>query len=310
MIAVYAPATVSNVGCGFDVLGFALEEPGDVVMATRSELPGVEIGAIEGDGGRLPRDAARNTAGAAAQSLLTRLGTLQGVTLTVHKGMPLASGIGCSGACAVAAFVAVNELFGRPASMDVLLECAMAGEIAGCGAAHPDNVGPSLYGGFVLARCAQPPDLVHLPVPDGLSCALLHPHVELETKAARAVLGESVLLADAVQQWGNVGALVAALFRADLSLLARAIDDRIAEPKRAALVPGLEAVKRAAAANGAIGCSLSGAGPSMFAIGAGRDATETVGNAMREAYRRATGVDADLWISPVGARGARLVTAE
>jgi homoserine kinase len=155
----------------------------------------------------------------------------------------------------------------------------------------------------------MPPDLVHLPVPDGLSCALLHPHVELETKAARAVLGNAVALRDAVQQWGNVGALVAALFRGDLSLLGRAIDDRVAEPKRAALVPGLAAVKRAAAECGAIGSGLSGAGPSMFALCADRDAAHTVGAAMLDAYRAATAVDGDLWVSRVGAAGARVVTS-
>ena len=212
MIAAFAPATVSNVGCGFDVLGFALDAPGDVVVAAARDGTGVEIVAIDGDSGRLPRDWARNTAGAAAHALLARLGTRQGISLTIHKGMPLASGIGSSGASAVAAVVAVNELLGRPAAMDVLFACAMEGEVAGCGAAHPDNVGPSLYGGFILARSADPPDLIHLPVPDGLSCALLHPHFEVETGAARAMLGDTVPIGAAVRQWGNVGALVAGLF--------------------------------------------------------------------------------------------------
>ncbi len=182
---------------------------------------GVDIVAIDGDSGRLPRDWARNTAGAAAHALLTRLGTLQGISLTIHKGMPLASGIGSSGASAVAAVVAVNELLGRPAGMEVLFACAMAGEVAGCGAAHPDNVAPSLYGGFILARSAEPPDLIRLPVPDGLSCALLHPHFEVDTGAARAMLGDTVALGAAVRQWGNMGALVAGLFRNDLRCWSR-----------------------------------------------------------------------------------------
>ena len=152
MIAVFAPATVSNVACGFDVLGFALDTPGDVVMAESSTTLGVEIAEIEGDGGKLSTVPERNTAGAAALALIDRLGASRGIRLRVHKGIPLASGVGSSGASAVAAVVAVNELLGRPAPLDVLLECAMQGEIAGCGAAHPDNVAPSLYGGFVLAR--------------------------------------------------------------------------------------------------------------------------------------------------------------
>jgi homoserine kinase len=315
VIAAFAPATVSNVGCGFDVLGFALDAPGDVVAASALDRRGVEILEIKGDGGRLPRDPVRNTAGAAAQALLLRLGTLQGIGLTIHKGMPLASGIGSSGASAVAAVVAVNELLGRPAPLDVLLTCAMEGEVAGCGAAHPDNVAPALYGGFILARpstplgagTASPPDLVPLPIPDGLSCALLHPHVEVKTADARAILGETVALRDAVRQWANVGALVAGLYEKDLSLVSRALEDYIAEPKRAPLVPGLHAVKDAARATGALGCSLSGAGPSMFALAASRAAAEAAGAAMRDAYRATTGGDADLWISPVGARGAHVV---
>jgi homoserine kinase len=309
VIAAFAPATVSNVGCGFDILGFALEEPGDIVLAAPLDHAGVEIAAIDGDGGRLPRDPARNTAGAAAQALLTRLGSVHGVSLTIKKGMPLASGIGSSGASAVAAVVAVNELFGRPAPMNVLLACAMEGEIAGCGAAHPDNVGPSLLGGFLLARSADPPDLVRLPVPDGLSCALLHPHLEVKTAHARALLGDSVPLSAAVRQWGNVGGLVAGLFLNDLALVARSIEDHIAEPKRAALVPGLEEVKRAARQADALGCSLSGAGPSIFALCGSLQDAHRAGVLMREAYGAATGAGADLWVSPVGARGAHVVTA-
>jgi len=307
VIAAFAPATVSNVACGFDVLGFALDAPGDVVVAEVREGTGVDIVAIDGDSGRLPRDWARNTAGAAVHALLTRLGTRQGIGLTIHKGMPLASGIGSSGASAVAAVVAVNELLGRPVGIDVLLACAMAGEIAGCGAAHPDNVGPSLYGGFILARSAEPPDLVRLPVPDGLSCALLHPHLEVETGAARAMLGDTVPLGAAVRQWGNMGALVAGLFRNDLALIGRALEDHVAEPKRAPLVPGLAQIKAAAIGAGALGCSLSGAGPSMFALSPSLDGARSVGEAMRAAYVATSSGEADLWISPVGAPGARIV---
>jgi homoserine kinase len=309
MIAAFAPATVSNVGCGFDVLGFALDAPGDVVTAEVREAPGVEIAAIEGDGGRLTRDPERNTAGGAVRALIDRLGAVRGVRLTIHKGIPLASGIGSSGASAVAAVVAANELLGRPASREVLLECAMAGEIAGCGSAHPDNVAPALYGGFVLARTATPPDVVRLPVPEGLACAVLHPRLEIQTGDARALLGDSVPLRDAVRQWGNVGALVAGLFLNDLQLVARSLEDHVAEPKRAHLVPAFAVVKQAAAAAGALGCSLSGSGPSLFALAASTDRAELVGQAMRDAFVAATGLKADVWTSPVGRQGARIVTS-
>ena len=307
MIAAFAPATVSNVACGFDVLGFALDTPGDVVVAEAVAAEGVEIGAIDGDQGRLSRDPSRNTAGTAVQALLARLGAARGIRLTIHKGIPLASGVGSSGASAVAAVVAVNELLGRPAPLEVLLECAMLGEVAGCGAAHPDNVAPALFGGFVLVRTPRPPDVVRLPVPDGLSCAVLHPHLEVETAVARALLGETVPLGDAIRQWGNVGALVAGLFLSDLPLVGRTLEDRVAEPKRAPLVPGFTAVKAAAVANGALGCSLSGSGPSIFALCASLERAEGVGEAMREAFVAIAKVDADLWVSRVGGRGARIV---
>jgi homoserine kinase len=308
MIGAFAPATVSNVACGFDVLGFALDEPGDLVIAGPSDAPGVTIVDIVGDRGRLPRDARRNTAGAAVSALLSHLQTTRGVALTVHKGIPLESGIGSSGASAVAAVVAVNELLGRPVGTDVLLACAMAGEQAGCGAAHPDNVAPALLGGFVLARNITPPDVVRLPVPDGLACALLHPHLTVHTGTARALLGETVPLATAIRQWANLGALVAALFTEDHALLARSLDDGVAEPKRAGLVPGFYAVKDAAISAGALGCSLSGSGPSMFALASSLETARVVGEAMQATFARHSDAGSDLYVSPVGHAGARVVT--
>jgi homoserine kinase len=307
MIAVYAPGSVSNVGCGFDVLGFALDEPGDIVIAAPRDEPGVAIAAIHGDGGRLTTDPARNTASAAALALLRRLETIRGVSLTIHKGLPLASGVGSSGASAVAAVVAVNELLGRPATTGLLLECAMEGEQAGCGAIHPDNVSPSLFGGFVLARSAEPPDIVRLPVPEGLACAVLHPHIEIETGAARRLLGDQVPLASATRQWANVGALVAALYTNDLALLSRSLIDHVAEPKRVSLVPGFHDVKSAAIRAGALGCSLSGSGPSVFALTRSLDAAWEAGAAMQTAFSGVTGGGCDLWVSPVSRQGARVV---
>lgn len=308
MITVFAPGSVSNVACGFDVLGFALDEPGDIVTAAPQNEIGVSIAAIHGDGGRLPLDPRRNTASAAVMALLHRLETTRGVTLTIHKGLPLASGVGSSGASAVAAVVATNELLGRPASMDLLLECAMAGEQAGCGAIHPDNVSPTLFGGFVLARSAQPPDIVRLPVPPGLACAVLHPRIEIQTGAARKLLGDQVLLKDATRQWANVGGLVAALYSNDLALLSRSLVDSIAEPKRASLVPGFAEVKAAAISAGALGCSLSGSGPSIFALAASLEIAQAAGAAMQAAFDRASNAGADLWVCPVGRQGARIVS--
>jgi homoserine kinase len=246
-------------------------------------------------------------------ALLGRLGALRGIRLTIHKGIPLASGVGSSGASAVAAVVAANELLGRPAPIDVLFECAMQAEVAACGAPHPDNVAPALYGGFVLARAGAmadgSSDIIRLPVPGGLSCAVLHPHLEVPTGAARALIGEVVPLAAAVRQWGNVGGLVAGLFLNDLPLIARTLEDHIAEPRRAHLVPAFAQVKQAAHSAGALGCSLSGSGPSVFALCESLERAELAGEAMRRAFAEASELQSDVWISPVGRRGARLVAA-
>src|SRR5215212_3644381 len=245
-VTAFAPATVSNVACGFDVLGFALSAPGDEVTA-RFVPGGVQIDDIVNDGGRLPRDAAKNTAGVAARALLDILGEKRGVALTIRKGLPLSSGLGGSAASAVAAVVAVDAPFEGGTSLETLMACAFEGERIGAGSAHGDNIGPAVYGGFVLVRVANPPDVLRLPVPAGLTAVVVHPDLEIETARARAMLGTTVPLADAIRQWANLGALVDALHRGDFAQLSRSLEDTIAEPRRASLVPGLAAIKKSAA---------------------------------------------------------------
>ena len=230
IVTAFAPATVSNVACGFDVLGFALEAPGDEVTARfappaerASAASAVTIDAITGDAGRLPREADRNTAGVAAQALLTALGERRGVALSIAKGLPLASGLGGSAASAAAAVVAVDALLDAHAPLDLLIACAIEGEGLGARSAHPDNIAPALCGGFVLVRHPDPPDIVRLPVPAGLMAVVVHPDLEIETAKARALLGTTVPLADAIRQWANLGALVDGLHRGGLRAhLARA----------------------------------------------------------------------------------------
>lgn len=307
-VRAFAPGSVSNVGCGFDVFGFAVDAVGDVVEAWRRDEPGVVLAEVVGDDGRLPRQAGANTAGVAAMRLLERAGrTGDGVELCLAKGMPLASGLGSSAASAVAAVVAVDALLGTGLAKEDLLACAVEGERVACGAAHADNAAPSLYGGFVLVRGGEPPRVDRLPVPAGLTCALLRPHAEVETRAARAALGDVVALDRAVIQWGNTAAFVAALFRGDLELLASAVHDVVAEPLRAAAVPGFAAVTAAARRAGALGCGLSGSGPTIFALCADTALAGTVGAAMSEALHADAGLGGDLFISPVDAPGARLL---
>jgi homoserine kinase len=306
-VTVFAPATVSNVACGFDVLGFPLESPGDEVTATFAPS-GVRIDDIVNDGGRLSRDATRNTAGIAASALLAALGERRGVALAIRKGLPLSSGLGGSAASAAAAVVAVNALVGAEASMDLLITCALEGERLGAGSAHPDNVAPCLCGGFVLVRCASPPDVIRLPVPLGLTTVVVHPELEIETAKARALLGDTVPLADAVRQWANLGALVDGLHRSDFAQISRALEDTIAEPRRASLVPGLAQIKRAATEAGALGCSLSGSGPSLFALCPSPAAAEAVAAAMTSAVRLHIGGEPQTYISPISRRGAHVTS--
>lgn len=306
-VTAFAPGSVGNVICGFDVLGLALERPGDRVTAHGHDAPDVRVTAIEGDGGRLPHDPARNTAAAAARALLGAAGVRTGVALRLQKGLPLSAGMGGSAASAAAAVVAVDALLQLGSGPDRLLAAALEGERVASGATHPDNVAACLRGGIVLARASAVRPVVSLPVPHGLAVALLHPHVEIDTREARRILGATVAIEDAVWQMGNVGAFVAGLFRNDRELLGDALGDRIAEPRRTKLVPGFGAVREAALAAGALGCGLSGAGPSIVAICADERDADRVGAAMREGFAAATELDADLHVSPVATRGARVV---
>ncbi len=306
-VRVFAPGTVSNVGCGFDVFGFAIDGPGDLVEARLTERSGVRLAAIDGDDGVLPRDAERNTAGIAAAQVLERAGFTAGIELRLEKRMPLSSGLGSSAASAVAAAVAVDVLLRARLPKEELLLCALEAERVACGAAHGDNAAPSLYGGFVLVRARERVRVDALPVPVELTCAILRPHLSVDTGAARRLLGDQVPLARAVLQWGNTAALVAALFRQDWDLLASAIEDVVAEPLRRALVPGFGEVKSAALAAGALGCSLSGSGPAIFALCQGEIAARRAIDAMAESFAAATGIGADRIVSRVGATGARVL---
>ena len=304
-VAAFAPATVANVGSGFDVLGFAVDQPGDTVEARRRAGGGVTLLEVTGDGGRLPRDGS-NTAVVAARTLLEKLGEPFGVDLVLRKGMPLASGLGSSAASAAAALLAVNRLAADPLAAEELLPCALAAERVAAGAGHADNVAPALLGGFVLIRSTAPLDLVRLPVPDGLAVALLSPDVEIPTEAARRILRKRIPLADAVSQWGNLAALVASLYAGDLALMGRSLHDLVAEPVRAVLIPGFAAVKQAALRAGAIGCSISGAGPAVFALAASLASAKEVAEAMRTAFADA-GLIAAAYVSEISRAGPRIV---
>jgi homoserine kinase len=307
-IRVFAPATVANIGPGFDVLGLALSSPGDLLDAELLDAPGVEIVEVTGDGGRLSRDATKNVVGLAAADVLRRAGSAKGVRLWLHKRMPFASGLGSSGASSAAGAVAANELLGRPLRQHDVVLSAMEGECAASGTAHADNVAPSVMGGIVLVRSYDPFEMVELPVPDALRIAVVHPHCQVSTAEARRLVKERTYgLEVIVPNIGSVAALVAALYRGDLPLLGRSIDDRIIEPLRATLIPGFAAVKDAAFGAGAFGCSIAGSGPSVFAFAGSDGSAKCVGEAMQAAFRKAAGLDSDLFRGKVSTEGARVV---
>ena len=306
-VTAFAPATVANVGPGFDAFGFALDGAGDRVTARRSKRPGVRLVGITGDGGALPKSAGRNVVTAVASKMVRGLGLHFGIDLSLEKGLPLGSGLGSSSASAVASAVAVNALIGRLYSDDELLEFARHGERVACGAAHADNVVPCLLGGFCIVRACDPLEVIRLDVPSAWRVAVVHPHIELPTKKARAVLPRTVPLAAMTANVSNAASVVAAIYKKDLGLLGRAImAETVVVPVRRMLIPGFMEVGRAAVHAGAAGFSISGAGPSLFALTAGDRRAKVVATKMVAAWKR-LGISADVIVSRVGSAGARIV---
>lgn len=308
-VAVFAPATVANVACAFDVLGFAVSAPGDEVRIRRVPAAGVRICSITGDGGRLPLEAEKNTAGVAVLALLKHLGSNAGMEIEICKKMPLGSGLGSSAASAAAGVYAANLLLGEPLSARELLPFAMEAERTACGAAHADNVGPALLGGFVLVRSYSPLDVVQIAPPPDLYCSLIHPVIEVRTADARKILKKEIPLRDAVVQWGNVAGLIAGLLTRDYALIGRSLQDVIIEPVRSLLIPGFSAIKQAAIEAGALGCSLSGSGPSIFALCDSEQKAQSAAAAMKAAFS-SINVDSQSYVSPINSRGPQLLEAE
>ena len=264
-VRVFAPATVANVAVGYDILGFALESPGDEIIARFGVEPGIKITKIHGTKKPLPRDPAKNTATKGIISFLEDIGEESTpIEIEIFKKMPFGSGMGSSAASAAAGIMAVNELFGRPMEKRALAKYAVISESAADGAFHGDNVIPSLVGGMVLIRDNASCDFVKLPSPTGLTVFVIYPEIEILTKHARAVLTPNVTLNQLIAQTGNLGALVAGLFRSDFELIQRSLKDHVIEPQRAQLIPHFYELQDLALSQGAMNYTISGAGPSMF----------------------------------------------
>lgn len=310
-IIAFAPATVANVGCGFDVLGFAIHGLGDVVTASFSDQPGLRITSITGDEGKLPTETEKNTAGLAVLALLEKanLSNDVGIELQIEKKMPLGSGLGSSAASSVAAVVAVNELLGGIFTRDELLPFSVAGEMAASGSAHADNVAASLFGGFILVKEHLPPDVISLQTPVELYCTIIHPHIEIQTKNSRKILKKQVLLEKAVKQWGNVGSLIVGLYTNNYELIGQSIHDEIVEPVRSLLIPGFQEMKKEALKAGALGCSISGSGPSLFALSRSHEHASEIGLKMGEVLDEID-LGYDIHLSAINREGASVVETE
>jgi len=304
-VTAFAPATVANLGPGFDVLGLAVDGAGDTVIASRHPEPGVRITRITGDGGALPTDPEKNTAAIAARETLRLAGFDVGVSLEIHKGLPLCSGLGSSAASAAAAAFATNQLIGSPLRKPALVGPCIEAEAAVSGR-HADNVAPALLGGLILVRSVDPIDLVRLPLPEGLTVVVVSPELQLPTKAARAVLPEMVPLATMVHSTAQIASLVSACYSGDLSLLSRCLVDDVVTPARLPLIPGGKAAIEAALAVGALGASISGAGPSLFALCRSSRSARGAARAMAEAFSDA-GLQSTTRISPASCPGARRI---
>ncbi|MEO7064584.1 MAG: homoserine kinase [Dokdonella sp.] len=303
-ITAFAPASVGNVGVGFDILGHTIAGPGDRVSVRRIDEPIVRIAAIRGNATALPFAAPHNTAGAALIAMRRALGLAFGFEVEIDKGIPFGSGMGGSAASAVAALVAANALLEAPLPIAQLYPFAQEGEAVASGGRHGDNVGPMLLGGLVLATAER---LVRIPTPPDLQCALVHPHATLETRAARAALHGTYALPEFVAQSANLALLLSGCFRSDLDLIRAGLNDVLIEPRRAALVDGFAAVKQAALDSGALGASISGAGPSVFAWCADACDASIAAERMHDAFA-AAGINSDVWISPVAGPAAGVVT--
>jgi homoserine kinase len=308
-ITAFAPASVSNVACGFDIMGFALDRPGDTVSVRFVNAPGVHIKNITGSTSSISSDPQRNTAAAPVAALLKHSGTKRGVEIEIAKGVPVGGGIGSSAASAVAAAVACNALLELNLTKEELLPFAIEGEKIASEAVHVDNLAPSLWGGFILVRGYHPIDIVHIKSPQNIWCTIIHPHLEIETKESRKILPKQIPLADLVTQTGNAAGLIAGLLTEDYALIGRSLQDVVAEPARMHLIPGFKAMKVAAIEAGAIGCSISGSGPSVFAISTTNESAKAAGAAMGRILD-SLGCAHTIFVSGISGAGAKVISCK
>ncbi|OEY73916.1 homoserine kinase [Salegentibacter salarius] len=303
-IKLFAPATVANLSCGFDVLGCCLDGVGDEMIISKNSEQKLRITKITGQD--LPLEVNANVAGVSAKALLTELGEKQGFDIEIKKNIKAGSGIGSSAASATGAVFGINKLLGEPFSTNELIKFAMEGERLASGNAHADNVAPALLGGFSLVKSYEPLEIISLPSLPKLRMLILHPLIELKTRDSRSIIKQNVELKKAISQWGNLAALVSALYTQDYDLLGRSLKDEIIEPVRSILIPYFDDLKALASANGALGFGISGSGPSVFALCKGDIVAEKVKAEFQEFYQDKN-IDFDLHLSKINPEGIKII---
>jgi homoserine kinase len=305
-VRVFAPATIANLGSGFDVLGIAIDQPGDVVVAERHSATGLEFG-VRTKHDDVPVDPHANVAAHIASLMLEEFHPPFGVKMLLEKRMPIGSGLGSSAASSVAAAVAINALLPRPLERRDLLRFAMEGERKASGSAHADNAAPCLLGGACLIRKYDPLDVISIPIKRSIVWVVVHPHTVIRTEVARSMLPKAITLQTAIRQWGNISGLTVGLAVGDAALVGACVEDAVAEPVRAKLIPGFTEVKEAALRAGAYGCSISGSGPSMFAVTSSVRTANSVARAMKTMFMRAAGIECETFVSRINRVGAQVL---
>ncbi len=303
-IRVFAPASIANLGCGFDVMGLALDEVGDILEISVDDGDGLEI--RNESGVPLPEDPELNVVTPVIRKFLEITGNKAMVRVRICQKIYPGSGIGSSSASSAAAAYGMNELFGCPLGEEEVVLCAMEGENLASGGYHADNAAPAVMGGIILIRGYEPLDLVKLPVPGNFYCAVVHPHLTVNTKEARNILPREVPMHAAIRQWGNVGGLVAGLYSGNIGLIGRAMEDHVAEPYRKAFIPGFDELRAALMQAGALAMNIAGSGPSVFALADRQDIAQKAGNLM-DAHFRSRGIDAEVYVVKVSNKGAKLI---
>jgi homoserine kinase len=303
-IKIFSPATVANVSCGFDVLGFCLDTIGDEMVIRKTDKKGIHITKIEGYD--LPFEAENNVAGVSALALFEAAQPDYGFEIEIYKNIKPGSGVGSSSASAVGSVFGINELLGRPYNKTQLTNFAMKGEALASQCEHADNIAPAIFGGFTLVKSVAPLEVLQLPTPKDLFAVIIHPQIEIKTSESRAILPKQIPLQDAITQWSNVGSLVHALHTSDYKLLSRSLTDVVVEPHRSKLIPHFDAVRQAALDHGALGCGISGSGPSIFSLCYGNKDARKVAKALEAIYFE-TRIPFEVYVSGINTKGIKIL---